>query len=240
MTYQGQAVKRPALDMDRYFAEFDRIIQANKYSKHSFVKEIEAGRVSREQMKRWAIQKYHQVYLQNSCYSGIHANTLYEDVRRFEISQLLAEETGIQDGSDTHYNLMKRFAIAMGASEEEVTGAKVHPQVWDFVNYLNGICRNNHFVYGLLAIYVNESQTSESAIKMQDALAQQFGLDDHALEWFHVHGRADIEHSEEGKALVMKYAHEAPNFEWRSYQVVETGSRMWTRLHDYYASIIQS
>lgn len=224
--------------MSEYFEEFDRIIQANKYSRHSFVKEIEAGRVTRDQMKRWAIQKYHQVYLQNSCYSGIHANSWHEDVRAFEMEQLIAEETAIADGSDSHYNLMKRFALALGATEAEIRETPAAPEVWDFVTYLVGHCRNNHFVYGILAIYVNESQTSESAMKMYRALKSGFQLDDHTLEWFTVHGEADIEHSSHAKDLIVKYAHEAPNFEWRGRQVVETGSKMWTKLHDFYYGLI--
>lgn len=222
------------------FEKFDAMIQANKYSKGSFVTEVVSGNVNREQLKRWAIQKYFQTYHQNRAFSAIHANAPYEDVRQYEMEQLIGEETGIQDGSDTHYNLMKRFAIAMGATEEEIANTPVGGPVQEFLDYLLGLTKNEHFVYGILAIYINESQTSESATKLYNSLKEQFGVEDAALEWFTVHGEADVEHSSEARKLVEKYAAEAPNFEERSVQIIENGTKMWTKLHDYYYEVLKA
>lgn len=220
------------------FEKFDAIIQANKYSKGSFVTEVVSGNVTREGLKRWAIQKYFQTYDQNRAFSAIHANAPYEDVRQYEMDQLIAEETGIKDGSDTHYNLMKRFAFAMGATEEEIAATAVGGPVQEFLDYLLGVCKNEHFLYGILAIYVNESQTSESAIKLHTAIAERFGVSDHDLEWFLVHSEADVEHSNVARELIKKYAAEAPGFAERSLEFVANGSKMWTQLQNYYHSVL--
>jgi pyrroloquinoline-quinone synthase len=220
------------------FAKFDAIIQANKYSKGSFVTEVVSGNVTREGLKRWAIQKYFQTYEQNRAFSAIHSNAPYEDVRQYEMDQLIAEETGIKDGSDTHYNLMKRFAIAMGATEEEIAATPVGGPVQEFLDYLIGLCKREHFLYGILAIYVNESQTSESAIKLHAAIQEKFGLSDHDLEWFLVHSEADVEHSDVARELIRKYAAEAPDFATKSLQIVKNGTKMWTKLHNYYYDVL--
>jgi pyrroloquinoline-quinone synthase len=220
------------------FKKFDELIQSQKYSKGSFVQEVVGGNVTRDGLKRWAIQKYFQTYHQNRAFSAIHANAPYEDVRQFEMEQLIGEETGLEDGSDSHYNLMKRFAFAMGATEEEIAATEVGGPVQEFVNYLIGLCLSEHFVYGILAIYINESQTSESAVKLHTAIQERFGVTDHDLEWFLVHSDADIEHSNIARYLIEKYAGEAPDFAKKSLEIIANGTKMWTQLHDYYHTVL--
>jgi pyrroloquinoline-quinone synthase len=211
----------------------DAIIEAHKYSKHPFVQEVLAGNVTREGVKNWAIQKYFQVYGQNRGFSGIHSNAPYEDVRQFQIEQLIAEETGIEEGTDTHYGLMKRFAFSMGATEEDFNiepGAAVKAHVDHMIN----TCCKEHFVYGMLAFYTIESQTPEAVLKLAEAFKQQFGSSEEDLEWFYVHGGADVEHSEIAKYLINKYASEAPHYEVKAPLLVEMGCKIWENLQDHY------
>lgn len=226
-------------NLEEKFKQLDSYIHENRYSRHPFVKLIESNSVTKESLKRWAIQKYHQTFLQNVVHGAIHSNAmLYEDIRQLQVEQLIAEETKIADGSDAHYELMRRFAIALGATEKEIKESTPAPEVLKFVNYLVSLCKENHPVLAMLAIYVNESQTPESVMKMYRALKTKFSFSDAELEWFLVHGDVDVEHANEGKKLIMLHAKDCQDFQTRSTSIVKDGVEQWTLLQNFYASLL--
>lgn len=218
--------------------QLDSIIQENKYSKHPFVAYVASGNADREGLRAWAIQKYFQVYYQVQGFSAVHSNCEYEDVRQFMVEQIVEEETGGGCGTDSHYNLMKRFAKALGAQDHDFVSTPVDEAVRNHVSRLLNICKNEHFVYGLLAFYVFESQTSESAMKMFAGFKQHFDMSDEDLEWFTVHGEADIEHSNMHRNFLVKYCQEVPGFERRAVELVKEGCANWNALQDFYYSLI--
>ena len=219
--------------------KLDSIIEENKYSKHPFIQDVVDGNITKEGVKQWAIQKYFQVYYQVQGFSAVHSNCEHEDVRQFMVEQLVEEESGDGCGTESHYNLMKRFAISLGASDEDFINTLVGVPVKSHVERLLNITKNEHFVYGLLAFYIFESQTSESAQKMFMAFQKHFGSTEKNLEWFSVHGEADIEHSELHKKLLTKYCVDVPGFEEKSVQQVIDGCKNWNALQDYYYSFIK-
>lgn len=220
-------------------ARLDEFIDDNAYVKHSFTQALIKGEVGREELRTWAVQKYHQTFQQNRGFSAIHARAPYEDVRQWEMEQLIAEETDIRDGSDSHYNLMKRFAIAVGAPEN-LHELPMAPEVAAFIDYLLDVCMQEHFVYGLLAFYVNERQTPAAVQKMYNHLVGQMGITKHEAEWFLVHGEVDTYHAEGARKLIVKYAGEAPDFERRAPEVVRNGVVQWQRLQDFYHRVATS
>jgi len=226
------------LVMSDVFDQFDRYIQDHRYSRHSFVKQVVSGQVEREGVKAWAIQKYHQTFMQNRVFSAIHANAPQEDIRQFMVEQLIDEETSLHSGPDAHYNLMKRLALAMGATEDEVARSQPAPPVQRFVDYLLTVCRTEPPPYAMLAIYVNESQTPESVKLLADALRRQFGLSDDDLAWFTVHSEDDVGHAEAARDLIGRYGAELPDFERHGRLVIERGCREWTALQDFYYSLV--
>jgi pyrroloquinoline-quinone synthase len=222
---------------DALLERLDEIIDESAYVKHSFTETLVSGKVSKERLRDWAIQKYHQTYQQNCGFSAIHAVSPYEDVRQWQMEQLIAEETDIRDGTDAHYNLMKRFAVALGASAD-LDGVGPSPQVQQFVDYLLDVCRNEHFVYGMLAFYVNERQTPAAVQRMYEYLTSQMGTSKHDAEWFLIHGEVDVYHAEGARKLISKYAGEAPGFAERAETVVRNGCAEWRALQDHYYSLV--
>jgi pyrroloquinoline-quinone synthase len=217
----------------------DAIIDESAYVKHSFVSSLVSGEISREKLRAWAIQKFHQTYQQNRGFSAVHANSPYEDVRQYEMGQLIAEETGLADGTDSHYNLMRRFAMALGA-DDDLDGVGPSREVEDFVDYLVDVCKSRHFVYGLLAFYINERQTPAAVERMRTYLLSDMGLSESDVEWFTVHGDVDGEHAARARRLIEKYAGEVPDFDSEAEKVVRNGCDQWLRLQDHYYSIATS
>lgn len=220
--------------------ELDAYIAQHRYSRHPFVLNVQEGRYGRDALRRWAVQKYFQTREQNVVFSAIHSRSMpYLDIRRFQVEQLVDEETSDGEGSAPHFDLMRRFAEAMGATEEDFASDRIGAGVRRFVDYLHGHCAREHPVYGMLAIYVNESQTPGAADRLYAALAEQFGVDDHALEWFSVHGSADIEHSKRGRDLILEHARALDDFATRARQVVERGVEEWTHLQNFYVGVLE-
>lgn len=151
------------------------------------------------------------------------------------VSQLISEETSIQDGSAAHYVLMERFAIALGASKSEIFATAPASEVMTFVNFLLDLSKRNPLEC-MLAQYVNESQTPAAAQSLYEYLRRNFGFEDDALEWFIVHGEADIEHAARGRRLIEKYADQ--DLPERALELAEEACRQWLRLHEFYASLI--
>jgi pyrroloquinoline-quinone synthase len=227
-------------NINTLFNEFDNYIQKHKYSNHSFVTTLENFNVNKENLKNWSIQKYHQVYQQNCNFSAIHSVAgLYEDIRQYQMKQLIAEETAIADGTDSHYGLMKRFALSIGATESEINTAKPGQPINDFFHFQYNHCKNSP-IYGMLSIYLVESQTSESVNKMYKAIKKQFGTSDYDLEWFTVHSTVEDSHADEAKELIVKYAKDDSHFAEKGWQVIKDGIQAWNKLQDYYATILQA
>ncbi|MCR8923480.1 iron-containing redox enzyme family protein [Dasania sp. GY-MA-18] len=219
------------------FMKIDEYIDLNKSAGEAFVNALQNCN-NLELVKRWAIQKYHQTYLQNIVFSAIHSNTQNETLRQAMIDQLIAEETSIKDGSDSHYNLMKRFAIACGATEDDIRKSQVSDSVKIFIDYLTNRCKYSDPMLALLSIYINEKQVPTSAISSKSLIQDKFCISDIDMEWFDLHGALDIEHAQEGKALIEKYQYQCPEFDSMAMPVVKQGVVQWNKLHDHYCQII--
>ncbi len=218
--------------------EIDRIIDQGRYSKHSFVQRICSGACTRAQIKAWAIQKYYQTYEQNRVFSAIHSNARDKDIRQFMIEQLIEEEVGVKGKHDAHFNLMKRLALSMGASEQEISTTSIGKPVERFVNYLLMVCKREHPIYGMLAVYVNERQTPDAVMRLYHQFKKQFDMSDYELEWFLVHGQMDVDHSKRMRDLILKYAPQMDEFPSRSGAIVRRGIKEWLALHNFYYSLV--
>lgn len=220
-------------------AQCNAIIRERRAARHPFVTTLRERRPDRRALGRWAAQKSHQVYLQNTVFSGIHSAAMnHEDVRQAMMEQLVAEETSITCGSAPHYVLMRRFALACGASPAELELGTCSADVLEFIDTVRSFCCNDHFVMGMLAVYAIESQSGEGVQKILDWLRAEHDFTEHELEWFVVHAEAEDEHAAAGLALVKKYAHLVEGFDERARDTTETMCAAWQTLHDAYYRLL--
>lgn len=220
-------------------ARCQQIVADRRSSAHPFIATLDRIRPARQDLGRWAAQKYHQVYLQNVIFSNIHANAVeFEDVRQAMMDQLIAEETSRISGSAQHYTLMRRFAEACGADQVLLASDGAAPQVREYVRTLIDLCRNRHFVLALLVIYSIESQSGESAGKLLSWLRANHDFTAAELEWFSVHADDEDDHAEAGLALIKRYAGLVPDFATEAVAYVSAITDAWLRLHDFYLSLL--
>lgn len=226
------------MNIDTLLTKCNEIVSQKKYSKHRFVIDFNQTLPHKSDLGHWALQKYHQVYLQNQIFSIIHAKSNFEDVRQFMIEQLIAEETGINCGSDSHYNLMRRFATACGIENSQFEPNTCNERVLNYVNILTSIMRHQHFVIGLITIYAIESQSGESVSKLLAVLRQKYDFSETELEWFKVHAEEDDDHADKGVRLIKKYYPLIEGHQISPLTFVNKICDAWLDLHDYYTSLI--
>jgi pyrroloquinoline-quinone synthase len=235
-TEPGAAAQTP---VGATIAACQQIVAQRRSARHPFVAELDRIRPSRSDLGRWAVQKYHQVFLQNVIFSSIHANAAeFEDVRQAMMDQLVAEETAIASGSAPHYTLMRRFATACGASPAEFAPGRAAPQVRSYVQTLTDLCRNQHFVLAMLVIYCIESQSGESAGKLLAWLRANHDFTDSELEWFSVHAADEDKHAIAGLVPVERHAGLVPDFPAAATACATAITEAWLRLHDFYLSLL--
>lgn len=225
-------------DYQKLLKEIDEHIKANFYNdKTSFLSS--PNELLKENLKALAIQKYHQVYKQDCMFSALHSNAIeYEDIRQHAITQLIAEETVIADGSDSHYNLIKRFAKTLGATEEQIKNTKPSEEVINYISYIVPLCKNLHPAYGLLATYTIECQTVKEVEQIYNHIKDKFDFNNHAFEWFLIHGRSKQDHAIEGRKLILKHASDQSEFFQKSWIIVNDTLSVLNKLQNFYQSLI--
>jgi pyrroloquinoline-quinone synthase len=226
-------------DVEQVIAACQAIVERRRYIRHPFVTELDRLQPDRLALGRWAGQKYHQVFLQNSIFSAIHSNAAeYEDVRQYAMDQLIAEETGIASGSAPHYVLMRHFGHACGLPESAFLPDAAASEVREYVGTLRSLC-GRHFVLGLLTVFSIESQSGESVAKVREWLRANHDFDEEDLEWFTVHAEEEDDHAATGLALVRRHGHECPDLTTAGPECVEEITQAWLKLQDYYLSLLQ-
>ena len=95
----------------------------------SFYQSLIDGKLSQEQLKRWALNLFYLTGQHIRAFGGIFMNTglspMDQRIRRHIVENLIDEETIMGRGDDAHWMLSMRLAKALGATDEEV----MHPTV---------------------------------------------------------------------------------------------------------------
>jgi pyrroloquinoline-quinone synthase len=119
---------------------------------------------------------------------------------------LYEEETGALSKTANHMELMKRFILALGITEEELENEVPLPTTIDLVKYRKQLCENPETLHmGAAAVMIaSEGQSLETkAGKTKDQLIpEMYGLKPEDLAFFAVHAVEDVYHVGDGLDLV--------------------------------------
>ena len=190
----------------------ESIINAKSLLKHPFYVAWTEGKLSKDQLRHYAEQYFHNVLAEPTYLSATHFNTphLHTEensgdisVRQEVLKNLISEEYGEKN----HPALWKTFALALGSSNKSLTNATALPGTANLVATFRDICLNQPFYAGLAAMYAFESQVPEIAAVKIDGLAKFYGMKDPKnYEFFTVHQEADIHHSQAEWKLIERFA----------------------------------
>lgn len=183
------------------------IVEAKHLLKHPFYIAWTEGKLTREQLKHYAIQYFQNVLAFPTYLSGVHFNTPHFNngvAARQEILENLIEE---ERGEHNHPALWQRFAQSLGATSADLAETTPLPTTQNLVDTFRSLCISSPFYAGLAALYAYESQIPAIAGVKVDGLKQFYGMTNAAdYKFFTVHEQADVWHTEAELKLIEQYA----------------------------------
>ena len=192
--------------------EINAIISAKHLLKHPFYVAWTDGKLTKEQLRHYAEQYFYNVLAEPTYLSAVHFNTPHVhsesnsgdiSVRQEVLKNLIDEE----HGDNNHPALWKKFAFALGANDKSLANAAALPNTEKLVSTFRDICLNRPFYAGLAALHAFESQVPDVAAVKIAGLAKFSGMKNPAdYEFFTVHQKADVYHSQAEWALIERFA----------------------------------
>src|SRR6476646_3549937 len=124
-TRNAERSSRSTMTSNDFLEALDALVAEKHLLKHPFYVLWTEGRLSRENLREYAVSYYPHVAAFPRYVSGVHSNC--EDaVLRSELLENLIEE---ERGEANHPELWRRFAGALGAAAESLTPAARTPEV---------------------------------------------------------------------------------------------------------------
>jgi len=176
----------------------DQIIAEKHLLTHPFYQRWVLGKLTLEELKRYAINYYPHVQAFPTYVSAVHSNCDDPETRQ-ELLQNLREE---EEGEENHPELWLRFAESLGVSRDEVKNSNKIQQAHRVVETFRKLAKRG-FASGLGALYAYESQVPQIAEKKIEGLSQFYGIrDERGVKFFKVHQTADIYHSQTAREAI--------------------------------------
>jgi pyrroloquinoline-quinone synthase len=201
-----------ALPPEAFIADLlARIAARRSFGGHPLWHEIADGKLSRAQLRRFAVQFFLQVREFPRAVSAMHANCPFPDERRALAESVYEEETGRISGcNQPHPELFIRFGEALGLARAELVEGSPLPATRALIDWFELSTKQRSFIEGAAAINLAaEGQVPGAFGPLARRLQQHYGLSREAVEFWDVHEVADAEHSAVGDHIVVRHATDA-------------------------------
>lgn len=176
---------------NEFLTALDDLIAENHLLKHPFYQLWSQGKLTRENLREYAISYYPHVAAFPTYVSGVHSGCEDAALRQELLENLIEEERG----QENHPALWRRFAAALGASPSDLAAAPRTPEVADAIAEFRRSTHDGSVAEGLAALYAYESQIPEVSKTKREGLGAFYGIvDEDATRFFSVHEEADVWH----------------------------------------------
>ena len=176
---------------EEFLTALDNLVAENHLLKHPFYQLWSQGKLTRENLREYAISYYPHVAAFPTYVSAVHSGCEDASLRQELLENLIEEERG----ADNHPALWRRFAAALGASESELSATPRTPEVANTIAAFRRATREGSTSAGLAALYAYESQIPEISKTKREGLCAFYGIaEGEATRFFSVHETADVWH----------------------------------------------
>lgn len=184
-----------------FLEKLDAIVHERHMLQHPFYIMWNEGKLSKDMLREYALEYYHQVHNFPTYVSATHANCDDFEVRQMLLENLIEEE----HGPGNHPALWRRFGAALGVNEQEMLNRKFLPHTKESVRILKDLASRKNPAEGLAALYAYESQIPEISTTKIKGLKEWYNLDvEDATIFFSVHEAADEIHSKVTREALVK------------------------------------
>lgn len=196
--------------IDPFIAELRELV-AQKHANltHPFVQELLAGRLSREDLKIWAAQRYKGITGMGIQHIGNLFTKAPDDRVRKHIWETLGEEGGYEPGTSSHRDWLFDFGEALGMTRQEFENTRPLPETIAVKSHFLLKFYTGTFAEGFASMVCIESQNPSGFPAWAKALEGHYGVPREALAWFIGHIEADSEesgHAGEGWEIILEQA----------------------------------
>jgi len=176
---------------NEFLTALDAIVAEKHLLKHPFYQLWSQGKLTRENLREYAISYYPHVAAFPTYVSGVHSGCEDAALRQELLENLIEEERG----TENHPALWRRFAVALGADASALAAVPRTPEVADAIAEFRRATHDGSVAEGLAALYAYESQIPEVSKTKREGLGAFYGIvDGDATRFFSVHEEADVWH----------------------------------------------
>jgi pyrroloquinoline quinone (PQQ) biosynthesis protein C len=199
---------------------------------HPFVREMADGGLAVEQIRGFILNWYTWTFEVNAA----TATWLYRfrDILKAhpDIAEILHEKIADELVTPTkrgHRETLERLGAALGFSQADLINARLIPEARAWLDYFVRLLLEGTFAE-CVAGYLGEGCFPEFAWICRQSLIKHYGLKEHDVEYFKLHGAQDERHGS-GNALILKKLIDAGCFEerpgWGVAYVNSTGGQLF-------------
>jgi pyrroloquinoline-quinone synthase len=175
---------------EEFLTALDALIAEKHLLQHPFYQLWSQGRLTRENLREYAVSYYPQVAAFPTYVSGVHSGCEDAALRQELLENLIEEERG----PENHPALWRKFAAALGAAESDMASSPRTPEVAETIAEFRRSTRGST-AEGLAALYAYESQIPEISKTKREGLTEFYGIaEGDATLFFSVHETADVWH----------------------------------------------
>jgi pyrroloquinoline-quinone synthase len=210
-----------------FFAELDTCIAKYDLLCHPFYKAWSAGELTREDLREYAANYFHQVNAFPEYLREFAARLPQGDLRRAVMANR-DDEVGLR-GSRPHSELWLDFLEGMGGDRS--ASSQPVEQIDALTSCFHDAARRGAPEEALAAFYAYESQVPRVAAEKARGLRQMYGADEKTCEYFTLHTTADVYHSRVWKCHLGAIVEKNPGAAESALNAAEKAARsLWTAL----------
>lgn len=166
--------------------------------KHPFYRAWTAGELTKEDLKFYAEQYYHQVSEFPAYLTALHSRLPEGATRRDVLANAYEEECcGV-----AHSELWLRFAEGMGRIESNLAEKTPIHEVSELVRIFRTLAKEAPVASAFGALFAYESQVPKIAAEKRNGLEKHYGADDRTCSYFKLHETADIRHASVWRKII--------------------------------------
>jgi pyrroloquinoline-quinone synthase len=219
-----------------FWSRFEERVAPFNLLQHPFYQAWSKGELTREDLREYAGEYWHHVSAFPTYLSALHSQLPDAELRR-EVLRNLADEEGVDAATARpHSELWMDFAVAMGASRDEVVGRAVQPEMTALLATFRelmqeGAVPKTGAAAAMAALYAYESKVPAIAKTKAEGLAEHYATEGTAARYFTLHQTADVHHSSVWRELIDRELAASPEAEEAALAAGERAAKaLWVAL----------
>lgn len=192
------------MDQASFHAEINRIVAEHRLDKHPYVKLVNEGRATREQLKGYPVQHYEMTVRDSAPLSAVAYLQMYgidQKVAHGSAKGFAEEALGLYSHSAGHTELLfELWEGGLGLPRERLVNSIGSDDSRAFNACMYRIIHLKPQFVG--AIGLCEEIEVEAYKKLQEGLERHYGLKPEHTRFLSVHYEADKEHGEGGHRMI--------------------------------------